>query len=321
MKTCFQLNLPKAALVLLIIVAVTLTISSCGGGSGSSTNETSETTAKQADLGSNIKNVQLIANQPTEIKFTYTIPGSISNQGDFTINLANTLQNISLSSSPVAQNSNSLETLWLLASLVIKDAFASSTALVSAYISYPGDPNVCSSSTRFGPYSISGTIGSALTSDTSAITPTEVSKDISNAGSFEICIVTIPPIAAYLTVTGVDIDFKQCDEATVVIANTSWSGSYQCQNFGTTSDGGQIDLSIIRNQDGSYQYTDGSGAVYDGHLCGNRFKFNGGVVDSYTESGTLVFSSNTVAIKSSIWNSIPAGVSGGKCSDTLNRVN
>lgn len=187
----------------------------------------------------------------------------------------------------------------LLAYTLVKEAFAAtSTAQITAFVSYPGDPDVCSSSYRFGPYSITGMIGEALSSDTTSIELAAPVVDIVNAGSFEICVVTIPPIDAYLTVTGVAVDFEPCATPTVDVVG-DWTGTFSCTNFGIADAVNEpIDLTITRNTDGSYHYEDEI-AKYDGHLCGDKFKFTGGLAGSYTESGTFLFSSSTSSTKTS----------------------
>jgi len=307
----------------LALLGIVGLLSSCGGGSGGG----GATTLNQtASLGNAVKNVQLTEGNQSEITGTYTIPGSITSGGDYSIDLAGTLQNVTLSANEVPKNSQVfrvLETLRLLASAVISDAIADShdTAQLTVYLSYAGDPNVCSSAIVFGPYSITGAIGAALTSSTSTVTPTQPAVDIINTGSIEYCIVTTPPVDAYLTVTGIEVDFEPCASPTVSIADTTWEGIFHCTNFGTSStppEGEFISLDITKNPDGSYHYNDGV-ADFNGHLCGNKFKFNGSGVD-YTESGTLVFSSDTKAEKTAIWNSIPPGPSGGSCTDMLDRI-
>lgn len=301
---------------------VLLALGGCGSDSSSSNVTTTPTTFELASLDNSVKNIPLLTGVPTEIRFTYTIPGDITSKGDFLIDVSRTLENISLTSSPVANGSNRFETLRLLAYALVKDAFAAteSTAQITAYISYAGDPNVCSSPYRFGPYSISGMIDSALSSDTTSVTPTQASIDISNAGSFEVCVVTIPPIDAYLTVTGVFVGFEPCAEPTEDITG-DWSGTYQCTNFGVGNDpaGSLVSLTVTRNTDGSYQYIDDGGAIYNGHLCGNKFKFNGGITDEYTESGTMIVDGNS-ATKTSNWLSVSDNTVGGSCSDVLQKI-
>lgn len=315
----------SSSIIFLFLIISLLTVG-CSSSSDSSTSgggTTSGITTSTASLGTSVKNVVLANGVPTEIKFTFTVPGDISAKGDATVNVKESLNNITLSSSPVTKKSNSFETLRLLAYALVKEAFAAtpSTTQVTAFVSYPGDPDVCSSSYRFGPYSITGMIGEALSSDTTSIELTAPVVDIVNAGSFEMCVVTIPPIDAYLTVTGVAVDFEPCAEPTVDVVG-DWTGTFSCTNFGAGIPDAvdePIELTITRNADGSYHYED-EVAKYDGHLCGDKFKFTGGVAGDYTESGTLLFSSSTSSTKTSIWNSIPPGLSGGTCTDTLQKT-
>ena len=300
-----------------------LLIVGCSSSSDTSSGVPSGVATSTAPLGTSVKNVVLANGVPTEIKFTFTVPGDISAKGDAAVNVTESLKNVTLSSSPVTENSNSFETLRLFAYALMKDAFAAteSTAQVTAFVSYAGDPNVCSSSYMFGPYSISGMIGEALSSETSSVELTGPVVDVINAGSFEICVVTIPPIDAYLTVTDVAVDFESCVAPTVDIVG-DWSGVYSCENFGEgvpDEVDEPISLTITKNADGSYHYEDEI-AEYDGHLCGDKLKFSGGSADNYTESGTFVFSSSTSATKTSVWNSVPPGVAGGTCTDTLEKT-
>jgi hypothetical protein len=304
-----------------LVLFLLLTLGGCGSDSSSSNITTTPTTTELASLNNNVKNVLLQSGMPTEIRFTYTIPGDITAKGDYVIDVSRTLENTTLSSSPVASNTGRFETLRLLAYALVKDAFAASesTAQINAYISYAGDPEVCSSPYHFGPYSVSGMIDSTVSSDTTAVTPDAAVINIFNAGSFEVCMVTVPPIDAYLTVTGVFVDFEPCTEPSDDIVG-DWEGTYQCTNFGTGDDpaGSFVSLSITQNSDGSYRYTDDGGAVYNGHLCGNKFKFNGGITDYYTESGTMVVSGSS-ATKTSNWLDV-SGIVGGNCSDVLQKM-
>ena len=286
--------------------------SSSGGRVSSNTATTS--------LGNDIKNVQLVAGEQKEISFTYTIPSGatpLTSLEGFSVNLTETMQYVTLSSSPVANKFNLFDKLMMYAA--VSRAMAASTATVTAFLSYAGDPNVCSSDNRFGPFGITGDIGSGLTSQTSSASPTDAMIDISSTATFEICLVFVPPINAYLTVSNVAIDLEECNETNVEIANTTWSGTYSCNNFGIDDIAGNITIDITRNDDGSYHYSDGH-ADYDGHLCGNKFKHNGGVTGSYTESGTLILNSDGSGSKTSTWNSVPPGSSGGTCTDVLTRV-
>ncbi len=301
-----------------------LTLAGCGGGSSASSSgggTGDDTTTSIASLGTSVTNVRLLAGVPSQTRFTFAVPGDILARGDYFLNVSETLQNVTLSTGPIARTSSRFEVLKLLAHAFVKSAIAEDpkTAEIIAYLSFAGDPNVCSSANKFGPYSITGMIGSALTSETTLITPTQPVVDIVNAGDFEICVTTTPPIDAYVTVSDIAVDFQQCNDSSLDIVGT-WNGTYECTNFGTDDDPLQpINLTITRNTDGSYRYVDDGGAVYNGHLCGNKFKHSGGLAGSYTESGTLVFSDSASATKTSTWSSVPAGMSGGNCADTLEK--
>lgn len=275
------------------------------------------TTTHTAALGSSVRNIPLTAGTPVQIKFTYTVPRDITTQGDYSINLARTLQNVSLSSSPVTDNTGHFETLRMLAYALVKEVFAAESTTVTTYISFAGDPDVCSSPYHFGPISVTGAIGSALTSDTDRVVPDQAAVDITNAGAFDICVVTTPPVDGFVTLTGVSVDFEECAEPSGDYTGI-WSGTYECTNYGTTSESGDITLHVLQELDGSYTYYD-SNAEYSGHICGNRFRFNGGLPGAYSESGTLVFNGNN-ATKSSSWVSESSSTQGGRCSDVLQKV-
>lgn len=300
----------KSVLQLIPAFLLVWLIYGCSSGSSGSVE------SKTASLGTSVKNVQLNAGVPKQIKFTYTVPGDISSRGDYSINLTKTLENMTLSSSPLASNAGKFETMRLLAYGLVKEAFAADTAQITAYISYAGDPNVCSSPHVFGPYSIMGAVGSALTSSTATVQPTQAAVDIANLGSFDICIVTTPPIDAYITLTGVAVDFESCAPPAVDIVG-NWSGTYQCNNFDGVPESGAVVLDITKNTDGSFHYVDDGGAEFDGHFCGNKFKFKGGKAGAYTESGTLVVNGND-ATKTSNWQSMLSD-NGGQCSDNLHK--
>jgi len=313
----------------LILCAFITACSSSSSGSGTSGGGASGT--KTASLGTSVKNVPLTSGIQSDITFTYSVPGAgaggISKQGDFSIDVTKTLENMTLSFNPIVQSKgSSFEHFRMLAtyvlSSIVQEAFAAdgeSTAQVIAHLSFAGDPNVCSSETVFGPYSITGMIGSSLSSDTQTVTPNQAAVDIINAGSFEVCLITTPPIDAYVTLTGVSVDFEPCEGVSLDITG-EWSGTYSCDNFGLPDEGGNITLTISRNSDGSFHYVDDGGASYDGHLCGNKFKFNGGIEDDYDESGTFLFSpSAEFATKTSSWKGV-SGAMSGTCADTLSKV-
>ncbi len=303
---CLLNSVPKSILALLLVVLIS------GCGSGSSSGGPSETLS----FGTSTKNVQLTAGVQKQFKFTYAFPGDITSRGDYSINVTKTLENITLSSTPIASKGSRFETLRLLAYALVKEAFAAETAQITTYISYAGDPNVCNSPYFSGPNTVMGAVGSAPTSNKTTAELTQAAADIINMGSFDICVVTTPPFNAYVTVPGVVVDFQSCAPPTINIVG-NWSGTYQCDNFGTPGEAGTVSLNITQNADGSYHYVDDGGAEYDGHLCGNKFKFKGVKTGFYTESGTLVVNGNH-ATKTSNWRSESTSV-GGRCTDTLQK--
>jgi len=306
-----------------------LAIAGCSSddGAGSTSNNVSTRTTS---LGDSVKNVLLENGKESRIIFTFTVPAGngtgtdgvvpINARGDATINITETLKHVTLSSSPVTKNTNRFESLRLLAYALIKDAFAASQTQVTAHLSYAGDTEVCSSPYVIGPFTMAGAVGEAVTSDTATVELTPVNVDIISSGSLEICVITTPPIDAYLNVSNVAVDFQPCQQSTVDITG-SWSGTFQCTPFfGLPETPAPITLHISQNNDGSYHYED-SEAKYDGHLCGNKYKFKGGAEGFYTESGTLTFSSSTSATKSSMYIYDYEGASGGgTCSDTLEKL-
>jgi hypothetical protein len=183
------------------------------------------------------------------------------------------------------------------------------------HISYAGDPNVCSSP-YIGQDNIIGAIGQVLTGSKKKVKPSQEAQDIMNAGAFDICVVATPPFDAYVTLSGIDVDFEPCATPAGDIAGT-WSGTYQCTNYGMQNDGGPVSLTITQNLDGSYSYIDDGGAAYHGHVCGGKFKFRGGKDGVYKESGTLLVSGGS-ATKTSEWQSLNS-VMGGRCTDSLQK--
>lgn len=288
-------------------------------GCSSSSSHAPVTESQTATLGTAVKNVQLSAQVPVEITFSYTIPGDISAYGDYSVDVTKTLENMTLSSAPVTNNTNRFETLWMLAKIIVKDALAAESADVTIHISFSGDPNVCTSPVVFGPYTITGAIGTVLSSNTKTIVPNQAATNIINAGSFDVCLITTPPVDAYFSLTNVDVNLEPCAAATVNIVD-SWAGTYSCTNYGTSDDINlPISLHITPNANGGYHYDDDGGGSFDGHLCGNTFKFKGGISGSFEESGSFVFNGDT-AVKTSRWSSIFNSTVGGSCNDDLHRI-
>ncbi len=337
----------------ILILSISLAMAGCGGSSGGGNRQQPAPPggggnpvpeAVTVPLGAEARNVLIQPNTATQVAFTYTVPNGLFSEpytsyGGFRIKFDETMGNVRLTSAPVADNGDpdGFDPWRLAKSVVSSDLFgriiglervlAAADVTVTAFVSYAGDPDVCSTGLRIGPFSFSGDVDSPWTSDS----PTEQVRGESprihviKSGSFELCVVVSPlniPMDAYLTVDAFQVEALPCEDPAPADGEVlgSWSGTYTCTNYGIPSDVDlPITLSIAKNSNGSYTYTDDSGASYTGHFCGSYFRYRGGVSEDYTESGTFWLTGAGTAMKESNWNSIPVGLSGGDCIDDLSK--
>ena len=323
---------------------------SSGGGGGGGVNPAPPPVGGPApepvtvNLGASATNVPIQANVPTEVAFTYTMPAGLFSEpytsyGGFRINLADTMGNVQLTSAMVNNNGDpsGFDPWHLVMTVLNSDLFARLIGIervmaavnisVTAFVSYPGDPDVCSTGLRIGPYTFAGDVDSPVTSDSESERVQGASPRIHviKSGSFEVCTVISPlpiPMDAFLTVDAIQVEALPCEETPLPDGDLLgfWSGTYTCTNYGIPSEVDlPISLTISKNSDDSYNYTDDGGASYDGHFCGNYFRYRGGVASDYTESGTFWVTGTGTAMKESNWNSDPIGLSGGDCVDTLTK--
>jgi len=141
-------------------------------------------------------------NVPTQFSFTYTIPVGLLSEpftayDGFAVNLANTMQNVQVTSAPVASNGqvSAFDPWHLLNRLAksdligrvfgIESALAAVNASVTVFVSFPGDPDVCNSPTQLGPYFFSGDVDMQPTSDAPTATVADAAAGINivTAGS------------------------------------------------------------------------------------------------------------------------------------------
>ena len=315
-----------------------------GGGGGGGGGSAAGPEAVTVQLGTTVKNVLIQPNTATQFSFTYTMPPDLFSQpytsfGGFRMKFAETMGNVQLTSAMVAKNGDAREfDPWqAVGSILNSDLFgrligiervlAMVDTTVTAFVSYPGDPEVCNTGLRIGPYTFSGDVDSPWTSasDSERVQGETARIHVIKSGSFEVCIVVSPltiPMDAYLTVDAFQVEALPCEDPPPPDEEVlgSWSGTYTCTNYGTGNDVDlPIALSIGKNPDGSYTYTDDGGASFSGHFCGDFFRFRGGVDADFTESGTFWLTGNGGAMKESHWNSDPVGFSGGDCEDTLTK--
>lgn len=310
-----------------------------GGGGGAAGPE-----AVTVLLGDSVKNVLIQPGTPTQFSFTYTMPDGLFSEpytsyGGFTMKLAETMPAVQVTSTTVARNGESSAfDPWAIAGRIVKsDLFgrligierllAAANATVTGYVSYPGDPDVCNTGAVIGPYTFTGDVDNPWTSDSDSESVSGASPRIHivKTGSFEVCIAISAlsiPADAYLTVDSFQVEAAPCEDPAPADSAVlgSWTGTYSCDNYGAGNDVDiPITLNIEKNGDGSYSYTDDGGASYTGHFCGMKFRFNGGLSESYTESGTFWLTGSGTAMKESTWNSVPLGFSGGDCVDNLTK--
>jgi len=349
------MNKKQAALFAMFIVS--LALAACGsssegfagdpgggGGGGGAGGGGGGPELVMVSLGDDVKNVVIQPNTATQFSLTYTMPAALLSQPitaykDFAVNLTDTMPHVQVTSAMVAENGEPslfdpyqllqrLAKLDLLGSILgIETAFAATPATVTVYISYAGDPDACADGTAVGSYNFDGDFDIQPTSDTAMATNVGIGAPLHvvSTGSFEICVDISPlaiPMPAYVTVDEIALEAATCDLDPLPDGDVlgDWTGLYSCDNVGAASEVDQpIMLTIIKNADGSFTYVDDGAATYDGHFCGSEFRHVGGVPGDYTESGKLTITGAGTAVKESVWNSVPAGFSGGTCNDILSK--
>ncbi len=315
-----------------------------GGGGGAGGGGGTGPEVVMAPLGTAVKNVVIQPNTATQFSFTYTIPAALLSQPitaykDFAVNLTDTMPHVQVTSAPVAANGEPslfdpyllmrrLAKLDLLGSVLgIEAAFAATPATVTIYVSYAGDPDACANGTALGSYNFDGDFDTQPTSSTGTATTEGMGagRHVVATGSFEMCLDISPlaiPMVAYVTVDEIAIEAETCDLDPLPDGDVlgDWTGLYSCDNVGEPNEVDQpIMLTITKNADGSFSYVDDAAVTYDGYFCGSEFRHVGGLPGDYTESGKLTITGAGEAVKESVWNSDPAGFSGGTCSDVLSK--
>ncbi len=177
---------------------------------------------------------------------------------------------------------------------------------------------VCQDGLLYGPF----TFGSGyIYPSTASVAPSSVS--IINSGSAAMCIQIVSQDAAKIHVSDVSIDATPCNQAPTKISG-HWKGKYTCINYGSYGYDPDdeinlpVDFTITQPTDGnSAIYTDGT-ATYNGTVCGNVFKFDGGKPGFYKENGTFILNNNGTATKNSTWYA-ESGYSWGTCTDDIHR--
>ena len=177
---------------------------------------------------------------------------------------------------------------------------------------------VCQDGLLYGPFTV---YGSNIYPSTASAAPSSVS--IINSGSAAMCIKILSEESAKINVSDVSIDATPCNQAPANI-NGKWKGKYTCINYGSYGYDPKneinlpVDFTITQSPDGnSAVYIDGT-ATYNGTVCGNVFKFDGGKPGEYKENGTFVLNNNGTGTKNSTWYA-ESGYSWGTCTDEIHR--
>lgn len=160
--------------------------------------------------------------------------------------------------------------------------------------------------------------------DPSTVSAAPSSVSIINSGSAAMCIQILSEESATINISNVSIDATPCNQAPANISGT-WKGKYTCINYGC-ADCNEVNLPVkftITYPDPLDKtravYTDGT-ATYNGTVCGNVFKFDGGDPGLYKENGTFVLNNNGTGTKNSTWYSeYNPDTFWGTCTDNIHR--
>lgn len=287
--------------VFITVLVMAWVISCGGGGSGGSS-------GGNINFGPAGQGIVLDANETWALIFTVNFtPGDFGGPYEsIFLDMEENLRHVDFTTgaSSTRLSAEPLELTTVLLTLRVAPADAAST--------------VCTEGIKYGPFEITLDESSqpdSVSPDT--LTATQPTLDIINLGSFAVCIEIVSPIDAETGMEGADIAL--CNEPIQDIAG-SWTGPYSCN--GSCAEAGTVDLFIIQPPDkpGYATYTDDGGAFYSGNVCGYTFSFEGGVDDSYDESGIFVMDpSGLTATKTSTYRDIPPGTCRGSCLDTLQR--
>ncbi len=302
----------KIAVLILSIFAIV----SCGG--GSSNGDDTSTLKISAPLAGNVKDVTINENVPTDIKFVYDLPIDTSPAvTGLEIDLNKTLSTASVSLPGSSSNKASTNSTNSKRDKI--SARATETVTMRIYIASAAEEStVCTSGEEFGPFEISVSDGTQLDSvSPSSATASQSSLSIINTGSVSLCLRIESSVEAVLDIDELAGEATRCDIGAADI-DGFYIGTFTCKNTGCDDDVDQ-DISMNITQNGhSASYSSGE-ANYDGTVCGNVFRHNGGLPGSYTESGTLTFSADgKTASKTSSWRSIDGSCSG-TCADNLRK--
>ena len=313
-QSVFRVLSPQLLVFTLLLIVIFGMGCDGGGGGGDDTGNGSDTRFS-IPLGVFVDEVAVESSQPTQFKFTYPRRVGAQPFTDLSIDFTDTLQAVMVDIPGPSANLRKNHGQSL-----IQPQQETSATMTARVASADEEETVCKTGELYGPYVIYGSAAYEPESvDPQSAQATQATLSIINAGDFSICIEISSPVDATLSVNSMDVDVGSCETPPADISGT-WVGTYSCDNTGTSldcsDDGGDILLTITQNGY-SARYEDDGGAVYNGTVCGNTFKYNGGEA-SYDEEGTFTLNADGTASKTSRWVS-NIGDCGGVCEDILQR--
>ena len=260
-----------------------------------------------APLENAIVNLPLTANQPTTFSFTLQLPPDIPLLTAAEIDIAGTLDHVSINGIP----------LWkLIARKAARLLGGAEDVGATATLRVGSDPQtVCEAGVLYGPFEVSH--GTSLVVSPESVTVDESTLQIINLGAMTVCMTITANVDATLSVDAVAMDIAEGNCSSPSNFAGTWNGTYECGDSCNTLFGGNIQL-VVTQSGTEASYTDDGGDSFSGVVCGNMFRFEYTGTD-FVERGTLTLDGPNIATKRSTWRSTTEPYCGGDCVDYLTR--
>lgn len=302
-----QRRTPSLCCCFLTLVTAIATLAGCSDDANPTEHNEPDGPAKVSiPLEGALQNIQLTANQTTQVMATFQVPPEIGMIESASLDVAATMQHLQVNN--VAKLGNLSGLLNVLAGQEIAQAF----------IRVGSDTNtVCQQGALYGPYSVSDTYFDSPSPNVDTIELAQSTIQILNSGPAVLCLEIFSSFDATLSIDQLEAEVAESDCGAPADFSGLWTGTYQCGNSCGGGFGGDIQLTIT--QSGSTaSYVDDEGYVYTGRVCGNVFRFERVDADEI-ERGSIVLEDAAHATKRSTWREQPDGCYG-DCIDLLTRA-
>jgi hypothetical protein len=290
--------------------------SSSGGGGGGGGGPLTSTMALNAALPASAQAVSVSGGGNSTTAEAYAVPGTLGPIGvtDVTVDLAATLASGSVTLKPSFRKAGGPAGAL--------GAAGDPVAQMMVRIGPASDiATVCATGYPYGPFSITDTGTGGVDVDPPTATASRQTLRVINTGNAAICVQIDADQDVDASVGKVALDVTTCDEAAGAVGG-DWSGTYSCANFGGCADDAG-DVFIVLFQDGySATLSDDGGGKFEGTVCGNEVRFDGGYGEPtlfVQESGTFTMTGPGTAVKHSEWRSLTDSC-GGVCDDVLTQI-